>query len=103
MPLGALRARGLALEIGPDELRMDETEARQLLSAAGLDLADAEVAELTEHTEGWSAGLYLAALSAKRERRRVRARPRSAGTTVSWPTICARSSSRGCRPTSSAS
>jgi LuxR family maltose regulon positive regulatory protein len=64
LPLGALRARGLALEIGPDELRMDETEAHQLLSAAGLDLEDHEVAELTEHTEGWSAGLYLAALSA---------------------------------------
>ena len=64
LPLGALRARGVALEIGPDELRMDETEAHQLLSAAGLDLADHEVAELTEHTEGWSAGLYLAALSA---------------------------------------
>ena len=65
LPLGALRARGLALEIGPDELRLDEAEARELLTAAGLDPADAEVAELTEHTEGWSAGLYLAALSAK--------------------------------------
>ena len=62
---GALRARGLALEISPNELSMDEAEARQLLSAAGLDLADGEVAELTEHTEGWSAGLYLAALSAQ--------------------------------------
>ena len=65
LPLGALRARGLALEIGPDELRLDEAEARQLLRAAGLDLGHADVAELTEHTEGWSAGLYLAALSAK--------------------------------------
>ena len=64
-PLGALRARGLALEIGPDELRLDEAEARQLLRGAGLDLAHAEVAELTEHTEGWTAGLYLAAISAK--------------------------------------
>ena len=65
LPLGALRARGLELEIGPDDLRMDEAEARQLLRAAGLDLPDAEVAELTEHTEGWPAGLYLAALSAR--------------------------------------
>ena len=38
-PLGALRAQGLALEIGPDELRLDEAEARQLLRGAGLDLA----------------------------------------------------------------
>ena len=66
LPLGALRARGLAVEIGHDELRLDEAEAHQLLSAAGLDLSPAEVAELTERTEGWSAGLYLAALSAKR-------------------------------------
>ncbi|HEY6692399.1 MAG TPA: LuxR C-terminal-related transcriptional regulator [Solirubrobacteraceae bacterium] len=64
-PLGALRARGLASEIGPDELRLDEAEARRLLQTAGLDLTQAEVAELTEHTEGWTAGLYLAALSAK--------------------------------------
>jgi LuxR family transcriptional regulator, maltose regulon positive regulatory protein len=63
LPLGPLRARGLALEIGLDELRMDEAEARQLLGAAGMDLSDEEIAELTEHTEGWSAGLYLAALS----------------------------------------
>ena len=63
LPLAALRARGLALEIGPDDLRMDEAEARQLLSAAGVELPDEQIAELTEHTEGWSAGLYLAALS----------------------------------------
>ena len=72
LPLGALRARGLAVEIGPDELCLDEAEAQQLLSAAGLDLTHAEVAELTEHTEGWCAGLYLAALSAKRSTAGVR-------------------------------
>ena len=63
LPLAAVRARGLALEIGPDDLRMDGAEARRLLSAGGLDLADEEIAELTEHAEGWPAGLYLAALS----------------------------------------
>ena len=63
LPLEAMRAQGLALEIGPDDLRMDEAEARQLLHAAGIDLRDAEIAALNEHTEGWSAGLYLAALS----------------------------------------
>jgi LuxR family maltose regulon positive regulatory protein len=65
LPLGTLRARGLTLEIGQGELRMDEAEARELLRVAGLELADGDVAELTERTEGWPAGLYLAALSAK--------------------------------------
>ena len=63
IPLGALRARGLAREIGPADLRMDEAAARQLLSASGVELPDEQVTELTEHTEGWPAGLYLAALS----------------------------------------
>ena len=38
VPVGVLRARGLTVEIGPDELRMDEREARQLLRAAGSNL-----------------------------------------------------------------
>ena len=63
LPLGALRARGLELELGPEDLRMDTEQAGLLLRAAGVELPDAEVAELTAHTEGWSAGLYLAALS----------------------------------------
>ena len=63
LPLGALRARGLELELGPDDLRLDTEQAGLLLRAAGVELPDAEVAELTTHTEGWSAGLYLAALS----------------------------------------
>jgi LuxR family maltose regulon positive regulatory protein len=63
LPLGALRARGLALEIGQRDLRMDEEEAGRLLSAAGVELPDEQVAELTEQTEGWPAGMYLAALS----------------------------------------
>ena len=73
LPSAAWRTQGLTVEIGPPELRMDETEAHQLLSAAGLDLEDNQVAELTERTEGWPAGLYLAALS-------IRARgPRAMG------------------------
>jgi LuxR family maltose regulon positive regulatory protein len=71
LSLAALRAQGLALEIGADELRMNAAEAGELLSAAGVDLPDEEVADLTERSEGWSAGLYLAALSMRtRDRRR---------------------------------
>ena len=48
-----------------------------LLRAARLELEDAEINELVERTEGWAAGLYLAALAARaRERRRAsRGRP----------------------------
>ena len=64
-PLGALRARSLVAEIGPNELSLDVAEARRAASATGLEPTDAEVAEVADHTEGWSAGVYLAALSAK--------------------------------------
>jgi len=63
LPLAALRAGRLALEIGPGDLRMDQAEAGRLLSEAGVELPEEQVADLTEQTEGWSAGLYLAALS----------------------------------------
>jgi LuxR family transcriptional regulator, maltose regulon positive regulatory protein len=63
--VGALRARGLALEIGPDELRMEEGDARELLNAAEMAVSDTELSELVQRTEGWPAGLYLAALAAK--------------------------------------
>jgi LuxR family maltose regulon positive regulatory protein len=63
IPAAALRARGLAVEVGPGDLRMDAEDAGRLLGAAGVDLPDAELAELIEHAEGWPAGLYLAALS----------------------------------------
>jgi LuxR family maltose regulon positive regulatory protein len=64
LPLGFLRTRGLGLELGPDDLRMDEREAGELLSETGLDVPDEDVAKLVRRTEGWPAGLYLAALSA---------------------------------------
>src|SRR5215208_2293698 len=64
LPLGFLRTRGLGLELGPDDLRMDEDEATELLTATGLEISDEDVAELVRRTEGWPAGLYLAALSA---------------------------------------
>ena len=45
------------------DLRLDEREAELLLEAAGVELDAGELSELTERTEGWPAGLYLAALS----------------------------------------
>ena len=63
LPLGRWRAQGSVDEIGVGDLRLDEQEAGLLLAAAGVELDAGEVSELTERTEGWPAGLYLAALS----------------------------------------
>ena len=63
LPLARWRTRGWLHEIGVADLRLDEQEAHVLLRSAGVELELAEVADLTERTEGWPAGLYLAALS----------------------------------------
>jgi ATP/maltotriose-dependent transcriptional regulator MalT len=64
LPLARMRVRGELLEVRADELRFTEQEAAALLNdALGLGLGDADVARLRQRTEGWAAGLYLAALS----------------------------------------
>ena len=56
-----LRAEGKILEIGPDELSLTRNESSSLLRDAGVALGEDEIAELYRRTEGWAAGLYLAA------------------------------------------
>jgi LuxR family maltose regulon positive regulatory protein len=63
MPLARPRAQGQVVEIGVEDLAFTEGGARSLLRAAGADLPNEEVVALTRRTEGWAAGLYLAALS----------------------------------------
>ena len=64
LPLGALRAHGELLELRADELRFTVAEAAEFLNGRlGLGLDPADVALLVARTEGWPAGLYLAALS----------------------------------------
>jgi len=63
LPLARWRAHGVVHEIGVPDLRLDEQEAKLLLEAAGVELEADALAGLTEQTEGWPAGLYLAALS----------------------------------------
>jgi LuxR family maltose regulon positive regulatory protein len=63
-PLARLRARGALSEIEPDQLGFSEPEARALLNDVHrLGLADGAVRRLCGRTEGWAAGLYLAAMS----------------------------------------
>jgi LuxR family transcriptional regulator, maltose regulon positive regulatory protein len=57
-----LRAEGRILEIGPEDLSLTPDEASSLLRNAELTLDADEVADLHRRTEGWPAGLYLAAL-----------------------------------------
>jgi LuxR family maltose regulon positive regulatory protein len=63
LPLGHWRAQGWLQEIGVNDLRMDELESGQLLEAAGVRVDASEVSDLNARTEGWPAGLYLAALT----------------------------------------
>src|SRR5262244_1614636 len=59
--LHRLRLEGGLAEIREPDLRFTVAEARELFAAAGVDLPNA--ASLVERTEGWAAGLRLAALS----------------------------------------
>ena len=57
-----LRAEGRILEIGAGDLSLDRDEASLLLRGADVVVGEDDVAELQRRTEGWPAGLYLAAL-----------------------------------------
>jgi LuxR family maltose regulon positive regulatory protein len=59
--LHRLRLEGEVAEIREPDLRFTAAEAAELFDAAGVDLADPAL--LVERTEGWAAGLRLAALS----------------------------------------
>ncbi|MDT4912397.1 MAG: LuxR family transcriptional regulator, maltose regulon positive regulatory protein [Pseudonocardiales bacterium] len=61
--LQRLRLAGELAEIRADDLRFTEPETRELLDASGIRLSDAGVALLHKRTEGWAAGLRLAAIS----------------------------------------
>ena len=63
--IARLRAEGRILEIGPGDLALTREEAAALLGGAGLALDEEDLAELHRRTEGWPAGLYLAALYLK--------------------------------------
>ena len=72
LPLGRLRARRALIEVRVQDLAMMPAEASVLLRHAGLELDFASVQALVRRTEGWPAGLYLAALSLSDRARRQR-------------------------------
>jgi LuxR family transcriptional regulator, maltose regulon positive regulatory protein len=61
--LHQLRLAGELAELRAADLRFSERETRELLDASGIALSDAGVALLHQRTEGWAAGLRLAAIA----------------------------------------
>ena len=61
--LHQLRVEGDLTELRTDDLRFTLDETKALFEAAGVPLSDSMLAVLHERTEGWAAGLRLAALS----------------------------------------
>lgn len=64
LPLGRLRSTGEMLELRMSDLRFSPAEAAALVGrTADVRLEEPHLAELMGRTEGWPAGVYLAALS----------------------------------------
>lgn len=64
LPLARLRVRGQLTELRAADLRFTPVEAAEFLNRAmGLNLSADDIAALETRTEGWIAGLQLAALS----------------------------------------
>jgi LuxR family transcriptional regulator, maltose regulon positive regulatory protein len=61
--LHQLRLAGELAEIRAADLRFTERETRMMLDASGIALPEAGIALLHQRTEGWAAGLRLAAIS----------------------------------------
>ncbi len=64
LPLARLRARGQLTELRAADLRFTASEAAEFLNQVmGLELSAGDIAALESRTEGWVAGLQLAALA----------------------------------------
>ena len=64
LPLARLRAAGGLVEIGMRELRFAPPDAAAFLrQVGGTELGQPDLDQIVQRTEGWPAGLYLAALS----------------------------------------
>ena len=64
LPIAGLRGRGQLTELRQDDLRFTREEAASFLNKVlGLDLSSEDIAALSARTEGWIAGLQMAAVS----------------------------------------
>jgi LuxR family transcriptional regulator, maltose regulon positive regulatory protein len=62
LKIARLRAEGRIVEIGAGDLALSPSEAATLLRNTGVTLGEDDMTKLYRQTEGWPAGLYLAAL-----------------------------------------
>jgi LuxR family maltose regulon positive regulatory protein len=68
IPLARLRAQGQVLDLGPQDLRFVADETRRFLNQSmALGLTEPQVQALEARTEGWPAGLRMAAVSLARQ------------------------------------
>ena len=65
--IARLRAEGRITEFGPGDLSLTRDEAASLLRVADVRLSEDDLTALHQRTEGWPAGLYLAALYLREE------------------------------------
>ena len=68
IPLARLRGQGQVLDMGPQDLRFVAEETRLFLNRSmALGLTESQVQALEARTEGWPAGLHMAAVSLARK------------------------------------
>jgi LuxR family transcriptional regulator, maltose regulon positive regulatory protein len=70
LPLGRVRANRALTEIRTHDLVMTTGEAAELLERCAVTLSEADEKALAHKTEGWAAGLYLAAVAVRGQRDR---------------------------------
>ena len=63
-PLHRMRADGLLRDLRADTLAFDHDETGELFGLLGLDVGSPQIADLVSRTQGWAAGLRLAAIGA---------------------------------------
>ena len=98
MPTGRFRAHGELAEIRARDLRVSPEEALELFRAAGVDLGLDDVRRITERTEGWLAGIYLALLGSGRRPTRMHSSRVSPATPARCSRTCSRTCSRATAP-----
>ena len=67
LPVASLRVGAPLLEIGAYELALSRRETEMLLRGCGVELAEDELLDLLQLSEGWAAGIYLTALAVRAE------------------------------------